>query len=135
MVNKVILIGRVGKQPEIKEVNQKKVASFSLATSEYYKDKNGERKEKTEWHSMSVWGPLAEVVEKYVSSGMRLYIEGKITNNNYEKDGVTHYGYKINVSVLNMLSSKKEDSSQIPSDYKPRGVMEQSIEEVEDLPF
>ncbi len=78
MVNKAILIGNVGKDPEIKEIGGAKLAKFSLATTDYWKDKDGQRQEKTQWHNITVWRGTAEVVEKYVGKGHKLYVEGKI---------------------------------------------------------
>ena len=74
MVNKVILIGNLGKDPEIRQFENNSVANFSLATSETYVDKAGERKTLTEWHNVSVWGRGAEVVEKYLKKGSKVYI-------------------------------------------------------------
>lgn len=114
-VNKVILLGIVGKKPEIRTTQDgKKVASFSLATSESWKDKNtGEKKEKTEWHNISVFGGLAGIVESYVDKGSKLYVEGAIKTEKYtDKNGVEKYVTKIVLSgfdsKLEMLS-KKED--------------------------
>ena len=112
MVNKVILVGNVGKDPEIKQINKDtKVASFTLATSETYKNKQGERVAETEWHNIAVWRGLANVVEKYVKKGSLLYIEGKITNRNYEKDGQTKYFTEIVASEMKMLGKKDSSSS------------------------
>lgn len=76
-INRVTLMGRLGKDPEIREVGDDKVASFSVATSETWKDKEtGEKKERTEWHSVVVWGPMAKVAEQYLRKGARVHIEG-----------------------------------------------------------
>lgn len=109
MLNKAQLIGNVGQDPEVKEVNGNKVASFSLATTERYKDKSGEVKTLTEWHNVSIWGKLAEIVEKYVKKGSKLYIEGKIKTDSYEKDGVKKYTTRIIGSEIKMLDSKPSD--------------------------
>ncbi len=91
-LNKVMLIGRLGKDPEIRAISSgAKVANFSIATDESYKDKDGVKHEKTEWHNIVIWRGLAEVVEKYVKKGDLIYIEGKLTTEKYEKDGVTKY--------------------------------------------
>lgn len=114
-VNKVILIGNVGKDPEIRHLDSGvAVASFSLATSESYNAKNGERVTTTEWHNIVVWRGLAEVVEKYVKKGSKLYIEGKITTRQYEKDGQTKYFTEIVANNIEMLDSR--NSSKEPSD-------------------
>lgn len=101
MLNKVMLIGNVGQDPEIREFsNGNKVANFSLATSERWKDKNsGEKKEKTEWHRISVFNEgLIKVIDQYVRKGSRLYIEGKIVTRQYEKDGEKRYTTEIHLT-------------------------------------
>ena len=110
-VNKVFLIGRTGKDPEVKEVNGTTVAKFSLATSENWKDKDGNKKEATEWHNIVIWGKLCDVVRKYVKKGDLLYVEGKIRTDKYEKDGVTRYTTNIVVDQLTMLGSKSEEKN------------------------
>lgn len=106
-VNKVILVGNVGKDPEVQYVKEDvPVAKFTLATSETYKDRNGEKQTNTEWHNIVVWRGLAKVVEQYVKKGSQLYIEGKITNRQYEKDGVTKYFTEIVANNMQMLGSK-----------------------------
>jgi single-strand DNA-binding protein len=96
-LNKVMLIGRVGRDPEIVYFKSgDAVAKFSLATSEKWKDKNsGEQKEKTEWHKVEVFGGAAEVVKNYVEKGKQLYIEGQLQTDEYEKDGVKKYATKV----------------------------------------
>src|SRR6056297_1366529 len=91
-VNKVILVGNVGNDPEVKHLDQDvKVAKFRMATSETYRAKNGERVTSTEWHNIVLWRGLAGVVEQYVKKGSRLFIEGKLTHRQYEKDGETKF--------------------------------------------
>ena len=105
-VNKVILVGNVGKDPEIRHLDSGvAVASFTLATSESY-TKDGERITNTEWHNIVAWRGLAGVVEKYVKKGSKLYIEGKITHRQYEKDGQTKYFTEIVANNMVMLDSK-----------------------------
>ena len=105
-MNKAILVGRVGKDPEIRTFESGKMATFSLATSEKY-TKDGEKKELTEWHNIVVNGKLAEVVEKYVHKGDQLYIEGKIRYQEYEAQGVKKTSTKITCTVMEMLGSKE----------------------------
>ena len=107
-VNKVILVGRVGKDPEIKTLTSgNMVANFSLATSETFKDKNtGEKKETTEWHNLVLWGKTAELAGKYVHKGDQLYVEGKITTRSWEKDGIKRYTTEIVVNAMQFLGSK-----------------------------
>ena len=114
MVNKVILIGNVGKDPEVRRLdNGAVVARFSLATSERYKDKDGNQQENTEWHNVIVWRQLAEIAEKYVKKGTKLYIEGKVTYRKYtDTNGVEKYITDIVANNFQMLSSR--DSSPLP---------------------
>ena len=128
MVNKVILIGNVGADPEIRHVSEGlPVAKLRFATSETYTDKKGERITKSEWHNIVLWRGLATVTEKYVTKGMQLYIEGKITYNKYEKDGETKYMTEIVASDLKLLG-RKGDGSSAPSEPKKE-------KEIEPTPF
>ncbi len=110
-VNKVILVGHLGKDPEVRTLeNGAKVANFSMATTESYKDKNtGERIDNTEWHNIVVWRGLADVAERYLAKGSLVYIEGKLQTRSYEKDGITRYNTDILARELTMLG-KKEDN-------------------------
>lgn len=107
-VNKVILIGRLGKDPEVRTIeNGTMVANFSIATSETYKDRNsGDKKEITEWHNIVCWKGLAEIASKYLRKGDNVYIEGKLRTRSWEKDGVTRYTTEIVAESLNMLTPK-----------------------------
>lgn len=103
-LNRVTLIGNVGKDPEIKTfASGNKVASITLATSERYKDRNGEQKEDTEWHSVQAFGKLADVVERFVHKGSLLYLDGKIRTRSYEADGRTVYRTEILADHIQML--------------------------------
>lgn len=91
-VNKVILVGNVGRDPEIRALESgTKYARFSLATNEVYLDKQGQRQTQTEWHRIVVWGKQADTIEQYVRAGKTLYIEGRLRTSSYDKDGVKHY--------------------------------------------
>lgn len=116
-LNKVMLIGNVGKDPEVRHLESGAVtASFTLATTERYKDKNGENKEQTEWHNIVCWRSLAEVVEKYVRKGTQLYIEGRIRTRSYtDRDGNTRYITEINADNLQMLGRKSDSGYQAPA--------------------
>lgn len=110
MVNNVTLIGRAGDAPKVRKVNEKAVARLSLATSETYKDGNGEKKETTEWHSVTVWGKLADIVERYVGKGSLLYVEGKLHYGTYEdKNGVIRNTVEIVAANIRLLDSRKPD--------------------------
>jgi len=117
-VNRVILIGNVGKDPEIRTMqNGNKVANFSLATSESWKDKStGERKEKTEWHRIVVFGQLAEIVEKYVFKGSKIYVQGSLSTRKWtDKDGGEKYSTEVVLQGFNaeltLLDGKKDGGS------------------------
>jgi single-strand DNA-binding protein len=107
-VNKVILVGNLGKDPEVRYLdNGVAVANFSLATTENYKNKQGERVSQTEWHNIVLWRGLAEVAEKYLKKGSSIYIEGKIKNRKWEdKDGNTRYNTEILGDNMTMLGAK-----------------------------
>ncbi|MEO5585498.1 MAG: single-stranded DNA-binding protein [Flavobacteriales bacterium] len=107
-VNKVILIGNLGADPEVRHLqNDVTVANFNLATSETYKDRQtGEKREQTEWHRVVVWRGLAEVVEKYVKKGSKVYVEGKLRTRKWEKDGIERYTTEILADNLTMLDGK-----------------------------
>lgn len=108
MVNKVILIGNLGKDVVLNQTNSgKSVASFSIATSESYTDRNGEKIQDTQWHNVVVWGKLAEICDNYLSKGSKVYIEGKLTTRSYEdKEGQQRYITEIVGREMKMLSPK-----------------------------
>ncbi len=112
-LNKAMLIGRVGKDPEIRYIgevnNSTKCASFSLATSERYKNKNGEVKETTEWHSIVCWRQVADVVEKYVHKGDQVYVEGKIHRREWaDERGEKRYATEIVVDTIQFLGNRQQ---------------------------
>lgn len=111
-VNKVILIGNVGKDPEIKVLdNGVRVANFPLATTEIYK-KDGNRFEQTEWHNIVLWRGLAEVSEKIVRKGALVYIEGKLRSRTWEdKDKIKRYSVEIVADTLTVLTGRRDDAS------------------------
>ena len=144
-VNKVILVGNVGRDPEIRHLDSGvSVANFSLATSESYTAKNGDRVSTTEWHNIVLWRGLADVAEKYVTKGMQLYIEGRIRTRSYDdKDGNKKYITEIYGDVMQMLG-KRSDPSEGPNEYQNSGntssaiAKEPDVMETEgddDLPF
>ena len=117
-LNKVMLIGNVGKDPEVTNLEKGgKVAKFTLATSEKYTDKSGNKTERTDWHNIVAWGPLADLVEKYVNKGKQLYVEGQIRNRSWEQDGVKKFATDINIASLVFLgggNGGSKDSSTAP---------------------
>lgn len=107
-VNKVILIGNLGKDPEIRTLESGvSVANFTMATSETYRDKTtGEKKVITEWHNIVLWRGLAEIAQKYLHKGDLVYIEGKLRTRSWEKEGVTRYTTEIVGDSMTMLGSR-----------------------------
>ena len=134
-INKVILIGNLGKDPEVFSFeNGVKKVSFSLATTESYKDKEGNKVDQTEWHNVVLWRGLAEVAEKYLTKGSQVYIEGKIETRAWDdKDGNKRYTTEIYAENMTMLGGRRDDShSEPPSQKAP----EVNVPEPEDdLPF
>lgn len=111
-VNKVILVGNLGKDPEVRHLEGgAAVANFPLATSESYKDKSGQRVEQTEWHNIVVWRGLAEVAEKYLKKGMTIYLEGKLRTRSWDdKEGHKRYTTEIVGDTFTILSKKENHS-------------------------
>ena len=113
-VNKVILVGYVGKDPVVKTAqNETKIANLSLATSEQWKDKqSGEKVEKTEWHNLTFFSKLADVVDAFVRKGSMLYVEGKLQTQKYQdkNTGVDKYVTKVIIDQIQMLNNKSDDS-------------------------
>ena len=110
-LNKVMLIGNAGRDPEVRHLESGSVtASFTLATTERYRDRNGEWKEQTEWHNIVCWRYLAETAEKYVRKGTQLFIEGKIRNRQYtDRDGNTRYITEIVADSMQLLGKKADN--------------------------
>jgi len=112
--NKVQLIGNVGNEPEITNLESgKKVAKFSIATNESYKDSKGEKVTNTQWHNIVAWGKIAEIVEKYVGKGKEVALEGKLTSRSYEtKDGEKRYVTEVVVDEILLLGIKGENATE-----------------------
>jgi single-strand DNA-binding protein len=113
-VNRVILLGNLGKDPEVRTLESGvKVASFSIATTDSYKNKAGEKIDTTEWHNIVAWKGLAEVAEKYLKKGSQIYLEGKIRQRSWEdKEGVKKYITEIIADTFTMLGAKKDSGTQ-----------------------
>lgn len=114
-VNKVILVGRLGRDPESRFTNSgKQVVNFTIATDETFKDRQGQKQKVTEWHRLVAWGKVAEIVQEHVKKGDLIYVEGKLQTRSYEdkKTGETKYTTEINVNTIRMLGgnggSKRE---------------------------
>lgn len=119
MINKVILIGNLGKDPEVRHLeNGGVVGKFSLATNENYRDKSGEWQTITEWHNIVVWRQLAERAEKSLKKGMQVYIEGKLTTRKWQdQNGADRYSTDIVANTLRILERKDSNDSYSDNDY------------------
>jgi len=142
-INKVILIGRLGKDPDVRafEGGTKK-ASFTLATSEVYKDKEGKKVEQTEWHNIVCWRNLAEIAEKYLTKGKQIYLEGRLRTRSWEDNGVKKYVTEIEASTFTMLGTKQEDAEKqtavkvvLAPQAEPSPVSSEPDYVADDLPF
>lgn len=143
-INKVILVGRLGKDPEVKtfETGVKR-ASFTLATSEIRKDKEGNRVELTEWHNIFCWRNLAENAEKYLTKGKQIYLEGKLRTRSWDDNGTKRYITEIEASTFTMLGSKSDhdtavvtqvsNNASLPSAPDPTQIP--MSDSTDDLPF
>lgn len=113
-VNKVILLGRLGRDPETRDANGTPVCHLSVATSRRYKDRNGERQEETEWHIVVLFGRAAEIAQQYLLKGSEVYIEGRLRTRSYEKDGVKRYSTEI-IGESMQLGARPTDVSAKPA--------------------
>jgi single-strand DNA-binding protein len=128
-LNKVILIGNLGQDPEIRYTsNGTAVANFSIATTDSWKDADGNKQEKTEWHNITAWKKLAEICGEYLHKGSRVYVEGSIGQQTWEKDGEKKYKTIITIQSMLMLDTKKEGA---PVQEEPVA----SAPDNSDLPF
>ena len=123
-VNKAILVGRLGRDPEIRSTGGgKKVANFSIATDETYKNREGEKVKSTEWHRIVLWDKLAEIAEEYLHKGDLVYLEGKIATRQYEdkRDGSTKQTTEVIANVMRMLGSKNrtEETEEAADEASP----------------
>lgn len=134
-LNKVMLIGNLGKDPELKYTpSGVAVATFSIATSESWKDQEGNAQERTEWHNIVAWRKLAEIVGEYLKKGKKVYVEGKLQTRNYEKDGVKRYVTEIVADQVIMLDSAGTRSSASSSMDEPAPLHSDAPKD-DDLPF
>jgi single-strand DNA-binding protein len=113
-INKVILVGNLGKDPEVRYTQDgKAITRFTIATSESWKDKTtGETRDKTEWHKIVAFGKLGEICGEYLSKGKQVYVEGRLQTQSWEKDGITRYTTEIIADKMQMLGSKGDGSYQ-----------------------
>ena len=136
-VNKVILVGNLGKDPEVRYLDSGvAVANFSLATTENYKNKQGEKVSQTEWHNIVLWRGLAEVAEKWLKKGSSVYIEGKIRTKKWEdKEGNTRYNTEILADNMTMLGNRIQSDVSVKNDSKTSSEIKSVNDENDDLPF
>ena len=139
-INKVILIGNLGKDPEVRHLeNGATVANFPLATTESYKNKEGQKVENTEWHNIVLWRGLADIAEKYLRKGQTVYIEGKLKTRSWEdKDGNKRYTTEIVADNMTMLGRKEvppQVNEETPSYSEAKGAVEVTAGTADDLPF
>jgi single-strand DNA-binding protein len=142
-VNKVILIGNVGADPEVRYIESNTpVCNIRIATSETYKNRSGEKVTTTEWHTVVLWRGLAEIAEKYVKKGMQLYIEGRIRTRSWDdKDGNKRYATEIIADVLQLLGKResaeppRQDESPLPDKQNEKTGIPDPGHEPDDLPF
>lgn len=138
-VNKAIIVGNLGDDPEIRySTNGDAIANLSVATSESWKDKNGEKQERTEWHRISAFGKLAEIIGEYLSKGSKVYIEGKIQTRKWQdKDGVDRYTTEIIAKEMVMLGGTKDKTTSKPINKpKPQEQKGGEFDDLEqDIPF
>lgn len=139
-VNKVIILGRLGKDPEIRFIpNGEAVANFSIATSETWKSKDGEKQEKTEWHNCVAYRKLAEIIGEYVKKGSQLYIEGKLQTRKWQdKEGKDRYTTEIIVDEMKMLGGKSGDTQESKPEPKNRDAFKSAAAtefESDSIPF
>lgn len=135
MLNKVILIGRLGRDPELRFMpNGEAVCNFSVATSESWKDKNGQRQESTEWHNVTMYRKLAEVAGKYLTKGSQVYLEGKIQSRKYQgKDGIERTAYEIIANEMKMLGGNSQATQEQPKHQQATAATVDDI--TDDVPF
>ena len=140
-VNKVILVGNLGKDPELRySPSGSAVCTFSLATTDRFKNKQGEQQERTEWHNIVVWAGLAEICGKYLTKGKQIYIEGRIQNRSYDdRDGNKRYITEIVANEMQMLSRAGEQGgggrSSTPAEEPAQGSQEPPFNPDDDIPF
>ena len=118
MINRVILVGRLGRDPEMRQTGTgTPVVNFSVATDRVWKNKNGEQEKQTEWHKIIAWGRLAEICNEYLTKGKQVYIEGRLQTNEWEdKDGNKRYTTEVVANEMKMLGTRSEEGYTSPSE-------------------
>lgn len=137
MLNKVMIIGRLGKDPEIRTTQDNKtVTNFTVATTDRWKDRDGQQQEKTEWHRIVAWGRLGEICGQYLTKGKQVYVEGAIQTRQWEdKDGQTRYTTEIKAFTMQMLGNKDDaDTAQPKANQEPYPAAPTTSDD-DELPF
>ncbi len=116
-LNKVTLIGRLGQDPEIRYTQSgSAVANATIATNDFWTDKQGEKQERTEWHSLVLWGKLADLAQSYLKKGSQVYVEGRLQTRDWEdQQGQKHYKTEVVVTTMQFLDSKISDADSVPA--------------------
>ena len=144
-VNKAILIGRLGRDPEVRHMpNGEAVCNFSIATSETWKDQHGQKQERTEWHAITLYRRMAEVAGQYLKKGSQVYIEGRIQSRKYtDKNGIERTAYEIIGNEMKMLGGKAEGTSESTNTAEPPApprrqapaAPAQPVDDIDGIPF
>ena len=135
MLNKVILIGRLGRDPETRYMpNGEAVCNFSVATSESWKDSNGQKQERSEWHNITMYRKLAEIAGQYLKKGSQVYLEGKIQTRKYtDKNGVERTAYDIIANEMKMLGGNSQETKEQPKHQQAPVAPAEDVDD--DIPF
>lgn len=144
-VNKAIVLGRVTRDPEVKQLDSgTSIANFSIATNRYYTDKSGQKQEEVEFHNIVFWGKQAEIIGKYVNKGALLFVEGELKTRSWEKDNVKHYrteivgrNFQLPPKALSGQSDQSDQSDPVDTSDENIPVVENDVEEdlLKDIPF
>lgn len=109
MINKLLLVGRLGKEPQLEDAGQHKKLRISIATDHSFKDRDGNWKDETDWHNVTLWNKTAEYVAKVAEKGSVILVEGRMKTRKWEKDGATRYEYEISPDKVKVLNPKKSE--------------------------
>lgn len=131
-LNKVQLIGNLGRDPETRHTSGDQICNFSVAVTESWKDKNGDKQEHTEWVRVVIWGKLAEIADKYLRKGSSVYLEGKLKTRKFEKDGKDQYITEVVADRMQMLGGRRDDGDRESSRDDDRGGRDRSSRDRDD---
>jgi len=136
-INKAIIVGNLGANPEVRRTQSNiAVATLSVATSQKYKDGQGELQEKTEWHRVIFWGRTAEVCNQYLKKGSQIYVEGKLETRKWtDKEGTDRWTTEIKGQIMQMLGGGSTNAQSKPVQQTPQSIAEQAAKVDDDLPF